>query len=89
MALRDHFHDKWHDDHKQIQLEDDPATYTLTTVPRKDQWALNYLNIVRLQPVSEAFDDDASGFITIAEANTFTRLRPLGWRYGCYVVQTA
>ena len=29
----------------------------------------------------EAFDEDASGFVTIKEANNFTRSRPQGWRW--------
>jgi hypothetical protein len=38
-------------------------------------------SVVRLQAISEAFDDDASGFITVNEVNTFTTARPLGWSY--------
>jgi len=33
-----------------------------------------------VRPTLEAFDDDASGFITIAEVNTFTDYRPVEWR---------
>ncbi|KAJ7228211.1 hypothetical protein GGX14DRAFT_346568 [Mycena pura] len=44
-----------------------------------DDWALQYLTVSRLQSISEAFDDDASGFVTVAEANTFTSSRPLDW----------
>ncbi|KAJ7771114.1 hypothetical protein DFH07DRAFT_241844 [Mycena maculata] len=44
-----------------------------------DDWALTYLSVSRLQSISEAFDDDASGFVTVAEANTFTSSRPLDW----------
>lgn len=44
---------------------------------------------MRLQPISEAFDDDASGFITVNEANTFTTSRPLDWRYGLMTVRLA
>jgi hypothetical protein len=45
-----------------------------------DGWALAYLNIHWLQPISESFDDDASGFLTVTEVNTFTQARPLSWR---------
>ncbi|KAJ6458650.1 hypothetical protein C8R47DRAFT_995099, partial [Mycena vitilis] len=45
----------------------------------EDDWALHYLSVSRLQSISEAFDDDASGFVTVAEANTFTCGRPLDW----------
>ncbi|KAJ7639351.1 hypothetical protein FB45DRAFT_1024083 [Roridomyces roridus] len=44
-----------------------------------DDWALAYLSVSRLQSISEAFDDDASGFVTVTEANTFTSSRPLDW----------
>ncbi|KAJ7739936.1 hypothetical protein B0H16DRAFT_1568368 [Mycena metata] len=45
----------------------------------EDDWALHYLSVSRLQSISEAFDDDASGFVTVAEANTFTASRPVDW----------
>lgn len=48
------------------------------TIP--DAWTLIHLSIIHLQPLSEAFDDDVSGFVTVAEANAFTTLRPLEWR---------
>ena len=35
---------------------------------------------MRLQPILEAFDDDASGFITITEMNHFTTSKPEEWR---------
>ncbi|CAK5278372.1 unnamed protein product [Mycena citricolor] len=63
MALRDHFQE--HTDHVQIE--------------QTEVWALEYLSITRIQAISEAFDDDASGFITVAEANDFTTGRPLDW----------
>ncbi len=43
-----------------------------------DAWALDWINLRRLQAIAEAFDDDASGFITIAEVNQFTASRPWG-----------
>ncbi|KAJ7188394.1 hypothetical protein C8R46DRAFT_19344 [Mycena filopes] len=46
---------------------------------RPDDWALAYLNVSRLQPISEAWDDDASGFVTTGEANIFTTSRPIDW----------
>ena len=46
----------------------------------KDAWAVKFIELSRLQPISEAFDDDASGFITISEVNRFTSSRPQGWR---------
>ncbi|KAK6981220.1 hypothetical protein R3P38DRAFT_2664248 [Favolaschia claudopus] len=67
MALRDYY---------QEGTEDSDAAAAKRGA---DDWALEYLNVSRLQSISEAFDDDASGFITVAEANTFTAGRPLDW----------
>ena len=49
-------------------------------VARDDKWALEWINVNRLQAITEAFDDDASGFITITEVNSFTASRPKDWR---------
>ncbi|KAI0656683.1 hypothetical protein C8Q70DRAFT_329984 [Cubamyces menziesii] len=51
-------------------------------VPRviaEDQWALKYLDVEYISALIEAFDEDASGFITISEVNQFTTSRPQGW----------
>jgi hypothetical protein len=54
---------------------------TLLNTPRNpDAWAIKFIDVTRLQPISEAFDDDASGFITISEMNQFTGSRPPDWR---------
>ena len=45
-----------------------------------DAWAIKYLDVMWVQPILEAFDDDASGFITVAEVNRFTSSRPVDWR---------
>ncbi len=54
-----------------------------TEVTAQDEWTLEYINVTRLQAIIEAFDDDASGFITVGEANAFTASRPVNWRYAC------
>ena len=46
-----------------------------------DEWALEYININWVRKFMEAFDGDASGFITVKEANDFTGSRPLDWRW--------
>ena len=48
-----------------------------------DQWALKYLGMEWLRPIMEAFDDDASGYVTTTEVNRLMDLRPpsLDWRY--------
>ena len=48
--------------------------------PSSDEWALQYINVSRVWDIMEAFDEDASGFVTIKEANNFTSSRPLDWR---------
>lgn len=50
-------------------------------VPNSDQWALRYIGVNYVRSILEAFDDDASGFVTVKEANNFTRSRPLDWRW--------
>ena len=43
--------------------------------------ALRAISLVRLQSILEAVDDDASGFVTIAEINSFTTIScPKAWR---------
>ncbi|KAJ7433035.1 hypothetical protein B0H11DRAFT_1759383 [Mycena galericulata] len=44
-----------------------------------DQWALAYIDLAHLQPLRDVIDTDGSGWISIAEANHFARLRPDGW----------
>ena len=46
-----------------------------------DDWAIKYINIGRARSVLEAFDDDASGFVTVNEVNNLTRSRPRNWRF--------
>ena len=48
-----------------------------------DAWAIKYIDAMWVQPILEAMDDDASGFITISEVNRFTSSRPVDWRYVC------
>ena len=48
--------------------------------PREDEWALQYITVLRVQPLIEALDDDVSSFVTVAEVNAFTAARPQTWR---------
>ncbi|KAF8208355.1 hypothetical protein K438DRAFT_1813864 [Mycena galopus ATCC 62051] len=75
MALRDYFQE----DHKHKSADGKPDEHGLIAVDKEDEWALQYISVLRLQPISEAFDDDASGFVTVAEVNAFTTARPLDW----------
>ncbi|EJF63366.1 hypothetical protein DICSQDRAFT_179341 [Dichomitus squalens LYAD-421 SS1] len=45
----------------------------------EDIWALKIIDNRSLQALAEAFDDDASGFITVVEVNNLTSARPLEW----------
>lgn len=46
----------------------------------QDDWALEYITITRIQPLLEAFDDDSSSLVSIAEVNIFTEAKPRDWR---------
>ena len=80
MTLRDHFREKV----QEIKL--DAAAGASKEQLRTDDWALDYISVTWLQPIMEAFDDDGSGYVTIAEINQFTDSMPkdLGWRQECF-----
>ncbi|KAI0716121.1 hypothetical protein C8T65DRAFT_707355 [Cerioporus squamosus] len=76
LALRDYCVEK-------LDKRQEHATFSEcenpTEVTPQDEWTLEYINVTRLQAIIEAFDDDASGFITVGEANAFTASRPVNW----------
>ncbi|KAJ7177952.1 hypothetical protein C8R46DRAFT_667658 [Mycena filopes] len=74
MALRDYFQEE-----HPAPTEGGEHDHPELGIDKEDEWALEYINIVRLQAISEAWDDDASGFVTVAEVNAFTSMRPLDW----------
>ncbi|KAJ7326377.1 hypothetical protein DFH08DRAFT_941029 [Mycena albidolilacea] len=74
MALRDYFQEE-----NSKSADGEPHEHPTTVIDKADVWALEYINVIRLQAISEAFDDDASGFVTVAEVNAFTTARPLDW----------
>ena len=67
MALKDYFIEK--------------ATTNSGTLTGPDSWTLKYINVGRAGSILEAFDDDASGFVTLHEVNKFTGLKPSDWRW--------
>ena len=71
MALRDYYFER---------ATEDPASFV-----GSEGWAIKYIDISRAQSILEAFDNDASGFVTVNEVNNFTRLRPRGWRYAPFL----
>jgi hypothetical protein len=78
LALRDHYLEKL----AAKAAEGVPGMGTASTNSSQDPdvWAIKFIDLTRLQPILEAFDDDASGFVTISEMNRFTRSRPRDWR---------
>ncbi|KAJ7053818.1 hypothetical protein C8F01DRAFT_550066 [Mycena amicta] len=44
-----------------------------------DRWTLTYINAAHIQPISEAVDDDGSGFVSSKEANLFAAQRSEKW----------
>jgi hypothetical protein len=44
-----------------------------------DKWCLKYLTFFYLPSLSESFDNDANGLVSIREVNTFTSAIPEGW----------
>ena len=60
--------------------------FLVTSINRSDPmgsdgWAVKYIDVRHTRSILEAFDDDASGFVTIDEVNSFTQSRPSDWRY--------
>jgi len=56
------------------------GTTVINNSTNPDAWAIKYVDVMWVQPILEAFDDDASGFITVTEVNRFTSSRPADWR---------
>jgi hypothetical protein len=77
LALRDYYLDKLALEADAVPDMDTSAIHNSTD---PDAWAIKYIDVMWVQPILEAFDDDASGFITVAEVNRFTSSRPVDWR---------
>ena len=77
LALRDHYLEQLSSETKGVL---DMSTSSIDDCTNPDGWAIKYIDIMWVQPILEAFDDDASGFITVAEVNHFTSSRPVDWR---------
>ncbi|RPD54176.1 hypothetical protein L227DRAFT_580748 [Lentinus tigrinus ALCF2SS1-6] len=72
LALRDFYREQLEIKKRKIHGVEEAAS----RLNDQDEWALEYISLARLQAISEAVDDDASGFVTIAEVNQFTTSRP-------------
>jgi hypothetical protein len=77
LALRDNYLEKLSSETKGVL---DMSTSSINDCTNPDGWAIKYIDIMWVQPILEAFDDDASGFITVTEVNRFTSSRPVNWR---------
>jgi hypothetical protein len=77
LALRDHYLEKLSSETKGVL---DMSTSSIDNCTDPDGWAIKYIDIMWVQPILKAFDDDASGFITVTEVNRFTSSRPVDWR---------
>ncbi|KAF8513825.1 hypothetical protein BU17DRAFT_68621 [Hysterangium stoloniferum] len=55
------------------------VTNRVETIRPEDEWALGYISVLKVQPLMEAPDRDASSFVTVVEANAFAADRPLQW----------
>ncbi|KAH9917244.1 uncharacterized protein B0H18DRAFT_40293 [Fomitopsis serialis] len=73
LALHDFYHDR------AAERTRNKAAFEAAHTPDPDAWTLGLIDVKRLQSISEAFDDDASGFVTVFEANRFTSSRPANW----------
>ncbi|KAI9464114.1 hypothetical protein BJY52DRAFT_887425 [Lactarius psammicola] len=76
LALRDHYLEKL-----AAEAEDVPGmgAVSINSSRNPDAWAIGLIDTTRLQPILEAFGDDASGFVTTSEVNRFTSSRPADW----------
>ncbi|PBK80159.1 hypothetical protein ARMGADRAFT_1021049 [Armillaria gallica] len=79
-ALRAHYYSRTQSTLEQTQQmtsteNDSDGTSHVTT----DTWALRHITLRSIEPLMEAFDEDASGFVTIDEANNFSTRRPKDW----------
>ncbi|KAG1848911.1 hypothetical protein F4604DRAFT_1811966 [Suillus subluteus] len=57
----------------------DSAYHELPIVDPADSWCLKYLSVFYVPSLSEGFDGDANGLVSVREVNTFTSAIPLGW----------
>ncbi|KZV96120.1 hypothetical protein EXIGLDRAFT_833894 [Exidia glandulosa HHB12029] len=81
VSIQDHFLQKYGGGGEAIPTREENAAAPSDPAsgaddPAQDKWAIKYITLTRVRPILEAFDDDASGWISIKEANTFTSTRP-------------
>jgi hypothetical protein len=58
----------------------DPADHTEPPpIDPADKWCLKYLTVFYIPSLSESFDGDANGLVSVREINAFTSAIPSGW----------
>ncbi|KAG1807304.1 uncharacterized protein BJ212DRAFT_757953 [Suillus subaureus] len=57
----------------------DSVYHELPAVDPADKWCLKYLSVFYVPRLSEGFDGDANGLVSVREVNAFTSAIPLGW----------
>ena len=77
LALRDYYLEKLTSETSGVS---DMTPSAISISINSDEWAIKYIDVLWVQPILEAIDDDASGFITVNEVNRFTSSRPVDWR---------
>ena len=68
------------------QMRSETASGFATEATDSDNWVLEYIDVAYLRPIVEAMDEDASGFISVREANSFALARPPGLRLALNLV---
>ena len=74
-TLQDHFNER-------VQEEPKSPTNPSDKLANTDDWAAQFISLAWLQPITEVFDENRSGYISITELNRFTDSIPedLEWR---------
>ncbi|GAW07240.1 hypothetical protein LENED_009217 [Lentinula edodes] len=57
------------------------AAFSAAKQRAAEKWALKHINIKNIIPLMEVFDGDASGFVSVWEANQVASLRPKDWSF--------
>ncbi len=78
LAIHDYYLQKQDDQEHAFQVN---GSQKRRSIDEDDAWTLEYIDLMHIQPIIEALDEDASGYVTIQEVNQFTTSRPKGWRY--------
>ncbi|KAG2142766.1 uncharacterized protein EDB93DRAFT_1088797 [Suillus bovinus] len=62
-----------------LSKDDDKYVIKPPPIDPADEWCLRYLSVFYIPSLSDGFDDDANGLVSIREVNAFTSAIPSGW----------